>query len=52
MIKIGDIVTISPTHSLKLAGWEGEIIDIQASEKLPIRIKFKKYLWVCTRGSY
>ena len=42
MIKIGDVVTISPAHSLKFAGWEGIVIDIQASEKLPIRIKFKE----------
>lgn len=42
MIKAGDTVTISPTHSLKFAGWEGEVVDIKISEKLPIRIKFKK----------
>ena len=42
MIKIGDIVTISPAHSLKFAGWRGEVVDIKPEDGFPIKIKFKK----------
>lgn len=42
MIKIGDIVTISPAHSLKFAGWQGEVVDIKSDDRLPLKIKFKE----------
>jgi len=42
MIKIGDIVTISPAHSLKFAGWQGEVVDIKPDDRLPLKIKFKE----------
>lgn len=42
MIKIGDIVTISPAHSLKFAGWRGEVVDIKPDDGFPIKIKFKE----------
>ncbi len=42
MIKIGDIVTISPAHSLKFAGWRGEVVDIKPDDGLPLKIKFKE----------
>lgn len=42
MIKVGDIVTISPTHSLKFAGWVGKVIDIAPEDGLYLKIQFKK----------
>ena len=42
MIKIGDTVTVSPAHSLKFAGWKGEVIDIKPEDGFPIKIKFKE----------
>jgi hypothetical protein len=41
MIKVGDIVTISPAHSLKFAGWVGKVIDIVPKDGLYLKIQFK-----------
>mgnify|MGYP001256725758 FL=1 len=40
MIKIGDIVTISPAHSLKFAGLRGRVVAINPKDGLPIKVVF------------
>lgn len=40
MIKINDVVTISPAHSIKFAGWVGKVIDIVPEEGLYLKIQF------------
>jgi hypothetical protein len=42
MIKIDDIVTISPAHSIKFAGWTGKVIDIIPEDGLYLKIQFKE----------
>ncbi|GEM_PF-4578450 len=40
MIKKGDIVTISPAHSIKFAGWVGVVKDIVPEDGLYLKIQF------------
>ena len=41
-MKINDLVTISPDHSLKFAGMDGIIKEIDSTRGLPLKIQFHK----------
>lgn len=39
MIKVGDIVTISPAHSLAFAGERARVVDIIPEDLSPIKVQ-------------
>ena len=42
MIKVGDIVTISPAHSVKFGGQKGKVVEISPNDGLSIKVKLLK----------
>ncbi|SNS23731.1 hypothetical protein SAMN05446037_1006158 [Anaerovirgula multivorans] len=45
MIKVGDLVIISPAHSVKFGGWCGRVVAIEPEDGLPVKVKFNEQVY-------